>query len=78
MSNRHKLEQLPRKFAGVAGKVIRSIESSMGEEYEPHVCIQFDDGTEIDIAMESKVDVAVQWYEEKDGDTSQVRRKAFL
>jgi hypothetical protein len=33
---------------------------------------------EIDIAMESKVDVVVQWYELKDGDQSPVRRKAFL
>jgi hypothetical protein len=73
-----KVERRGKMFAGVAGKTVRFIESSLGEDDQPHICIQFDDGTEIDIKVESKPDVAVEWYRVKDGNHSPLRHKAFL
>jgi len=47
------MNSIGRRFAGVAGKTVEFIESSLGIEEEPHIHVRFNDGTALDIAIDS-------------------------
>lgn len=73
------MKSIERRFAGVGGKTVQSITSSLGIEDEPHIFIQFDDGTALDIEIESLPNLTAEWrrVEGDLGDLEPFQHKIF-
>ena len=72
------MDSIGKKFAGVEGKTVEYINSSLGIDDEPHVYVQFSDGTALDIAIESSPNLTAGWLRVKAGDQSPLPRKVFM
>jgi hypothetical protein len=72
------MKSVGRRFAGVEGKTVKFIESSLGIDEEPHVYVQFRDGTALDIAIESSPNLTAGWLRVKAGNQSPLRRRIFI
>lgn len=68
VEQRHQLETAPKRFAGVAGKIIKWMDCALGEDNETVVDIQFEDGEALLITVEAKPTIVAEWrkYEGKD------------
>ena len=75
---RGNMKSVGRRFAGVAGKTVEYIDSSLGIDEESHVFVQFSDGTALDIAIESSPNLTAGWLRVKAGDQSPLPRKVFM
>jgi hypothetical protein len=64
-----------RKFVGVAGKTVESIELSLEEV--PSVEIRFTDATVLDIVIAAESNVSAEWLRVKNGEQSRMRRRVF-
>jgi|SRR5882762_57766 len=71
------MTSIDRMFAGVRGKIIEFISSCLGLEEEPHIFIKFDDGTALEIEIESRPYLAAEWRQVKDGELESVPWKVF-
>jgi len=71
------MTSIDRMFAGVKGKTIESISSCLGLEDEPHFSIKFDDGTALEIVIESRPHLNAEWQQVKDGELESVPWKVF-
>jgi hypothetical protein len=70
------LDSIGKKFAGVSGKTVKRINAYVGEEGEPGICIDFTDGTVLDITVGSNPNVTADWFHVKDDKPP--RRANFL
>ena len=66
-----------KKFAGVAGKTVKFIESA-SEEGRPLVFVQFTGGTALHISLESTSNTRAKWLRVRNGNHSPLRRKALI
>jgi hypothetical protein len=74
------MNSIGRRFAGVAGKTVEYIESCVGIAEEPHIYVRFNDGTALDIEIESTPNLSAEWHhrvEGKLGDFEPFQRKIF-
>ena len=61
VEERHELKPTPRRFAGVAGKVIEWVDCALGEDNESVVDMQFKDGTALLITVEARSEIVAEW-----------------
>jgi len=73
------MESVGRRFAGVEGKIVEYIESSLGIGDEPHIYVRFNDGTALDIDIESIPNLTAEWLrvEGNLGDLEPFKHKIF-
>lgn len=61
------MEKVGKRFAGVAGKTVKFIDSYLDEDEQPHISIDFTDGENLDIRIKATPEMTVEWAKDENG-----------
>jgi hypothetical protein len=77
VEQRHQLNSVPKRFAGVVGEVVQWMDCALNEENQTMIDIQFKSGKALLITAEAKPAIVAEWRRYKGGELESVPEKSF-